>query len=204
MLFECFGTKKRSHWDCPCCHHLLDPDVRDDPREDQESLHVCGFLSGVYCIPSRTVYTGRTYQHPLSGSRAWDLIAKKRILSCTRSRVSGSILKISTMSMTNEDEKDLDDFTAENREIPSASLVGACRAKSTEQCQQEVESQQRFHLFLMDQPLGSSTKSWSTTVRILQCLNQKNEVQHWKTDLSETQKCTRDFLKVCIWWPPID
>ena len=36
----------------------------------KESLQFCGFLSSVCCIPSRTVYTERSYQHPQSGSGA--------------------------------------------------------------------------------------------------------------------------------------
>ena len=41
--------------------------VRDDPREEQESLQFCGFLSAVYCIPSRTVYTEKTSCQPHLG-----------------------------------------------------------------------------------------------------------------------------------------
>ena len=44
--------------------YLPDPFVRDDPREEKESLQFCGFLSSVHCIPSRMVYTERTNQHP--------------------------------------------------------------------------------------------------------------------------------------------
>ena len=41
------------------------------------------------------------------------------------------------------------------------------------QKQQEVESQRRFHFSLMDRHPGSSTRSWSTSGWILQCLKQK-------------------------------
>ena len=187
MSFVCFVTEKGSHWDYPCNHHLPDPFVRDDPREEKESLHFCGLLSSVYCIPSRTVYTERTYQRPQSGSGACGWIAKKRILSRTRSRVSGCCLRISTMSMMNDYEEDLDDFPSENREN-TAWIAGLEHIAQSRQInvQQEVESQQRLHLFLMDQRPGLSTRSWSTTGWMLQCLMQKNEAQHWGTDLSET------------------
>ena len=60
------------------CH--LDLLVRDDPREEKESLQFCGFLYSVYCIPSRTVYTERTYSQPQSGSGACGLIEKEDLV----------------------------------------------------------------------------------------------------------------------------
>ena len=68
MSFVCIVTKEGSHRDYSCNHHLPDPFVGDDPREEKESLQFCGFLSSVYRIPSRTVYTERTYQRPQSGA----------------------------------------------------------------------------------------------------------------------------------------
>ena len=48
-------------------------------------------------------------------------------------RVGIDCLKISTMSMMNDYEEDLDDFSVENKERPDESLVGAYRVESTEQ-----------------------------------------------------------------------
>ena len=62
--------------------------------------------------------------------------------------------------MMNDYEVDLDDFPAENKENPPESLVGAYRAESDRSIHsRKVESQQRFHLFLMDQRRGSVTRS---------------------------------------------
>ena len=75
-------------------------------------------------------------------------------------------------------EEDLDDFqlkTKKNRPNLWLEHIGQSRQISL---QQEVESQRRFHLSLVDRRPGSSTRSRSTTGWILQCLKQKNEVQH--------------------------
>ena len=63
----------------------------------------------------------RTVCQPQSGSGA-----------CTRSRVSGYCWRFSTRSMMNDSEEYLDDFPTENREKPAESMVGACRAESTD------------------------------------------------------------------------
>ena len=56
---------------------------------------------------------------------AWFLCQeeKKMILSCTGSRVSEYCLRISTMSMMNDYEEDLDDFPAENR-LKNGRIIG--------------------------------------------------------------------------------
>ena len=51
--------------------------------------------------------------------------------------------------------------------------------------QQEVESQQKFHHFLMGQHPGVNTRSWSKTGWTPQCLKKQNEDQHWRIDMPE-------------------
>ena len=67
-------TRERSEWhrDCPCCHHLSDL-LSETIQECKESLQFCGFLSGVHCISSRTVYSERTVlnNHKEQVSRTW-------------------------------------------------------------------------------------------------------------------------------------
>ena len=81
---------------------------------------------------SRTVYTERTNQQPQSGSGAWFVAKEKGILSCTGYRVNGYCLKIPIMPMMSDNEEDLDDFPAGNRDRPAESMVGAYRAESTD------------------------------------------------------------------------
>ena len=90
MSFVYSVTEKGFHRDDPCNHHLLDFLVRDDPREEKESLQFCGFLSCVCCIPSRTVYTERTYQHPQGETRQYLENCMERML---RSRQEISEMK---------------------------------------------------------------------------------------------------------------
>ena len=71
MSLVYFVTEEGFHSDYPCfSSYHLDLLVTDNPREEKESLQFCGFLSGVYCILSRTVYTERTYAQPQSGCGA--------------------------------------------------------------------------------------------------------------------------------------
>ena len=39
-------------------------------------------------------------------------------------------------------------------------------------------------------------RSWLMIGWILQCLKQENEVQHWRTDLLEMEKCTKNFFSI--------
>ena len=100
--------------------------------------------------------------------------------------------------MMNDDEEDLDNFQAENKENLAESLVGAYRAESTGQLTAGNGITTKIPPLFDGLTSWFRYKSWSTTGWILQGLKQKNEVQHWRTDLSETQKCTRDFLTVNI------
>ena len=59
----------------------------------------------------------------------------------------------------NGHEEDFGDFPSENKEESTESLIGAYRAESTLQLQQEVESQQKFHHFLMGLHPGLNTRS---------------------------------------------
>ena len=69
-----------------------------------------------------------------------------------RSRVSVYCMRTSTIPTTSDYEEDFGDF-------PKELLVGAYRAESTFDYLQEVESQHKFHHFLMGQHPGSNTKS---------------------------------------------
>ena len=163
------------------------------PRKNHYSF--CGFLSSVQCTPSRTVYTERTYSHPQSGSGACYFFKKKRILSSTRSRVSWYCWRISTRSMMIDYEEDLDDLqlkTKKNRPDLWLEHIGQSRQISL---QQEVESQRRFHLSLMDRRPGLSARSQSTTGWILQCLKQKTRSS------TEEQTCRRRRNVQRTSWP---
>ena len=86
-------------------------------------------------------------------------------------------------------EEDLDDFSVENKDRPAESLVRAHRAESTD------EWTAGSGITTKIQPLFGGSTSWFTddelmTGWILQCLKQKNEAQHGRRDLSETQKKT--------------
>ena len=72
------------------------------------------------------------------------------------------------MSMMDDCEEDLDDFPAENKEKPAESMVGAHRAESTDQYAAGHGITTKIP------PLFDGSTSWL----ILQCLKQKNEVQH--------------------------
>ena len=99
-------------------------------------------------------------------------------------------------------EEDLDDFPMFPAEYVSKTsnlwlLHIAHKQKINEQL--HVESLRKFLHSVVGQLLSSSMRSWSMIGRILQCLKQENEDQHWRTDLSKMQKCTKDFSIENLW-----
>ena len=107
--------------------------------------------------------------------------------------------------MMNDYEEDLDNFQSENKERLVESLVWSMSRRVDRSVTVGSGITTKIPpLFLMDQRPGLSTSGWSTTGWILRYLKQKNKVQHWRTDLSETQECTKDFLTVNIWRPPME
>ena len=72
-----FCDEKGVHWGYPCNHHLPDPFVRVIQEKRKNQCSFCEFLSCVSCIPSRTVYTERTYSHPQSGSGACGFMKRR-------------------------------------------------------------------------------------------------------------------------------
>ena len=85
------------------------------------------------------------------------------------------------------------------------SLIGAYRAESTLQYTAGSGITTTIPpLFLMGQHPGLNTRSWSKTGWTLQCSKKQNVDQHWRVDLSETQKCTKDYLTENLWEQPME
>ena len=62
-----------------------------------------------------------------------------------------------------------------------------------------MESSRKFHHFFTGHLLDSSTSCWLRIVWILHWLKQEIEDQHWRTYLSKTRKCTRNFSIENLW-----
>ena len=88
------------------------------------------------------------------------------------------------MLMMSDYEEDLDDFSAENRDRAAESLVGAYRAESKDQWTAASGFTKKISRFF-DRPT-----SWFKYEELIDDWLD----QHERTDLSEMQTCTKDFL----------
>ena len=138
---------------------------------------------------SRTVYTERTFPHPQSGSGA----RLKKILSRTMFNWRSICSKFNNTEVWLWGRFHWHPKVFQEEYQPNPWLMHIVQSPQING-QIPLELLRKFHHFLMGQLRGASMRSWLMIGWILQCLKQENEDQHWRTDLSETQICTKDFL----------
>ena len=135
-------------------------------------MQFSGFLSGVNCISSRTVSTERTYQQPQCGSGARLLRGKDRGACREQGPLWVSIvweLQKSQRWMTMR--KILVTFPSELQKWIKR-IIGWSISRRVNIClfSRKWNHNKNSTIFLMGQHPGLSTRSWSTTGWILQCL----------------------------------
>ena len=167
--------------------------------EHKEWLQFCGFFSGVHCIlVTYSLHKKEQIQQPQSGGGAL-VVSEEEYLVVNKVPLSEYCSKSQPILMS-DCEEDLDDFPTENLKTNRPKLWLDHFAQNQQiNGQLQVESLLKFHHSLMGQLPGSSMRSLLMIGWILHCLKKIDDDQHWRTDLSERQKGTKDFSIENLW-----
>ena len=183
--------KKGFRWDFPCSHFFFLTSLSETFEDRNYSLQFEG--SCLESIVSRHVrFPQRTYQEPHSCSGARLLRGQKvEVLLSNKVPCESASLGNLTIPTMGDHEEDFwwlpINIQKRIRGIHLLENLAQCRHYNI---LQEMESQQKIHHCLVDQHLGFKCEELIEDRSDLTVLEEKkNEDQHRRIDLSETQKC---------------